>query len=163
MCEIDRLAPTADDEEGIHQLLKPDVQHRHPALAAYAHSSDMAGTLVSAVGGHLELSEKATELNMAQTAYSRHILPALDEVVTLAGRLLPHPTLYMETMPFLRILVHTDDILEAADRAAVAAGTARVNRQGRAVRGTARAYERHLVMEERALAVAREEVLAWSG
>jgi hypothetical protein len=86
----------------------------------------------------------------------RHILPALDEVVTLESRLLPHPTLFTETMPFLRIMVDMDDLLLEADRAAMASGAPRVHHvTGRTVRGNAKGYERRRVMEDGALEIVR--------
>jgi len=131
-------------------------------LAAFDHAAEIATAVAELGGGHLDLSNTTTGLQLAQTQYVRHILPALDEVVSLACRLLPHPTLFTETMPFLRIFVRTDDVLAEEDVAAQKAGMLRVNRwTGRMVRGGAAGYERRIVMEEEGLAVVREGGLVW--
>jgi hypothetical protein len=149
--EIDRLAPGPDDEDGPRALLKPAPSDTHPALAAFDHSMTMACATAALGGRSQHWSYRASNLRLAQTAHVRRVLPALDEVVTLAGRLLPHPTLFTDTLPYLRTMVRTDDALAAADAAAAASGALRFNRAGRVVRGASRGYDRHIVMQEGAL------------
>lgn len=139
------------------------MQNLHPTLAGFDHTADIARTLALLVDGEYPLSNRASPLQLAQTDYVRAILPVLDEVVDLACRLLPHGNLFTETMPYLRQMVRADDMLEEADRAAVAAGEGRVNRQtGRAMRVThAREYIRHLRLKPNELEVTRSGGLEW--
>ncbi|WOO77045.1 Telomere length regulation protein elg1 [Vanrija pseudolonga] len=132
--EVDRLAPGMDDEQGIAQLLKPDVQELYPTLAPYDRAGDIASALASLAGGW---GAPLGDLQTRQTAYIRSLLPVLDPIVPLSARLLPDATLFLETMPFVGAVVAADDMLEAEDLAARESGETRVNRRtGRAIRIT---------------------------
>ncbi|KAL1413540.1 hypothetical protein Q8F55_001314 [Vanrija albida] len=162
--EVDRLAPGVDDEQGIAQLLKPDVQELFPTLAAYDRSEDIASALVSFAGG---LCAPLGNLQARQTAYIRSLLPVLDPIVPLSARLLPDATLFLETVPFVRAVVEADDVLEEEDRVARESGETRVNRRtGRAIRITGtleKGYARWLELAPDVLAVGTAAALYGGG
>lgn len=91
-----------------------------------------------------------------RTSYVRSLLPFLDPLVPLSARLLPHPSLFLDVVPWVRNMVLADDAYEVADRAAAASGEARINpRTGRAMRVAAQEYERWITLGEEGLAAAR--------
>lgn len=51
--DVDKLQPTSDEELDVAALLKPEMYETYPILAMIDRSSDIAGSLVQAVGGHL--------------------------------------------------------------------------------------------------------------
>lgn len=51
MSEVDRYAPSDDDEEAKGQLLKPFTQDAHPVLAVCDYSDVIADTIISLSGG----------------------------------------------------------------------------------------------------------------
>lgn len=89
-----------------------------------------------------------------RTQYVRHVLPLLDELVTLLGRLLPHPSLFLEMIPFTRTVVRADDLLVIEDSQASNEGAPRINRRTGRLMRTGR-YERWLELPEEILDVAR--------
>lgn len=157
--EVDRFASGPDDQTVTNSLLKPDVQDMYPSLAAFSHSEEIAAAVVD-LAGHVPALDRE-QLQIKQTAYVRGLLPVLDPVVPLTARLLPHPTLFMETVPFVRNAVVIDDALEAAGNAAYAAGELRINRKtGRAIRGTnatlSHSYHRYIDLATEVLQTSRE-------
>lgn len=67
----------------------------------------------------------------------------------------------MDVMPWVRTMVMADDAFEIADRAAVAAGEARINpRTGRAMRG-AQGYERWIDIGLEGRVAALESGMVW--
>ncbi|BEJ03339.1 hypothetical protein CcaverHIS641_0105140 [Cutaneotrichosporon cavernicola] len=157
--ECDRFVPTADDQDGVRLIYKPDVQDLHPALAMYDAAADVAAALVESAGGGLHRNLR--QLHYDQTSYIRGLLPFLDPLIPLTAHLLPHPSLFLDVVPIVRSIVIADDAFEMADRAAVVNGEARINqRTGRAMRTTV--YERwfNLGLEGRTAAVESGLVLA---
>ncbi|BEJ11058.1 hypothetical protein CspHIS471_0104800 [Cutaneotrichosporon sp. HIS471] len=157
--EGDRFVPTADDQDGVRLVYKPDVQDLHPVLAAYDAAADVAAALVESAGGGLHRNLR--QLHYDQTSYIRGLLPFLDPLIPLTAQLLPHRSLFLDVVPIVRSIVIADDAFEMADRAAVANGEARINpRTGRAMRTTV--YERwfNLGLEGRTAAVESGLVLA---
>lgn len=96
-----------------------------------------------------------------RTRYIRSLLPLLDPLVPISARLLPDATLFLDVVPAVRQIVHADDCLAAADRAAVLSGDLRLNRRGRAIRKSTEGYERWIDLDDSALDVARSGGLEW--
>lgn len=89
-----------------------------------------------------------------RTKYIRHVLPLLDELVFLSGRLLPHPSLFLELIPFVRDVVRADDLLAIEDSHRTNQGEPRINRRTGRLMRTGR-YERWLDLPEDLLDIAR--------
>lgn len=120
-------------------------------MLAVCDASDLiADTLVALAGGAVPHEN----VQYAQTAYIRHVLPLLDELVFLSGRLLPHPSLFLETVPFTRTVVRADDLLVLEDSQASNEGAPRINRRTGRLMRTGR-YERWLDLPEDLLDIAR--------
>lgn len=90
----------------------------------------------------------------SRTKYIRHVLPLLDELVYLTGRLLPHPSLFMELIPFTRGVVRADDMLVVEDSQRTNEGAPRINRRTGRLMRTGR-YERWLDLPDELLDIAR--------
>lgn len=96
-----------------------------------------------------------------RTKYIRRVLPLLDELVFLSGRLLPHPSLFLELIPFTRTVVHADDVLVVEDSQATDVGAPRINRRTGRLMRTGR-YERWLDLPDELLDIARYGGLEWT-
>ncbi len=80
----------------------------------------------------------------------------------LSAYLLPHPSVFLDVLPIVMTIVRTDDILEAAEQAAVNRGEGRVSRKtGRPRRSMAGGYVRYFDLPEKALEAARSELRWW--
>jgi proline dehydrogenase len=89
------------------------------------------------------------------------LLPILDPLIPLNSYLLPHASLFTDYIPIIQQIVAADDVLYAAEQAAIAAGEKRVNRKtGRPIRINAnvlgsQGYPRYLDMREAELETVR--------
>ncbi|WVQ99289.1 hypothetical protein IAU59_006421 [Kwoniella sp. CBS 9459] len=139
--EIDRYAPTADDELGPHLLPKPEISDRYPVFVGNDRSSQIALELKRLVGGGVDgtcigpMTLGDGDLGLARTRYIRSTLPLLDPLIPLSAPLLPNPSLFLYTLPTILGMIEADDLLERAEDVALAHGEERINRKtGRPVR-----------------------------
>ncbi|WVW83770.1 hypothetical protein I302_105791 [Kwoniella bestiolae CBS 10118] len=156
--EVDRHYPTTDDQLGIHALVKPEIDESYPVLAGYDYCSSFSKTLLNLGGGRVD---EIGNLSLDRMKYIRSTLPILDPLIPLSAPLLPHPSLFLYTLPTILNIVEVDDILQSAEEEAVSRGEERINRKtGRPVRGGG-GYTRWLAdLDEYAEGVARG--LRWS-
>ncbi|OXG24665.1 hypothetical protein C366_00194 [Cryptococcus neoformans Tu401-1] len=122
--DADKLQPTSDEELDVAALLKPEMDETYPTLAMIDRSSDIAGSLVEAVDGHLP---PFSDLGLARAKYIRSILPLLDPLIPLSEPLLPHSTLFLYTLPTIQTILSADDIFETLEQQAVDRGDERTN------------------------------------
>ncbi|KAL7419140.1 hypothetical protein Q5752_005976 [Cryptotrichosporon argae] len=160
VAEVDRFAPGPDDEGTTHPttlLVKPEVAR--PTLPAYDRASEYAAAL--GCTGSVSNSILARRIN-----YIRSILPLLDPLIPLSAPLLPHASLFLDVLPAVTYMVAADDVLEAAERAAIAAGERLTNRKtGRPMRIASwmgrEAYVRWLDVSDAGLLAARNLRRVW--
>ncbi|WVQ82217.1 hypothetical protein IAT38_004345 [Cryptococcus sp. DSM 104549] len=133
--DVDRPQPSVDDEFDVSLLVKPGLPPSYPIQAVSDKSSEISATLVELAGGSLP---SAGDLDVARTLYTRSTLPILDPLIPLSAPLLPHPSLYLHTLPMIRTIVAADDLLEEEERLALERSEERLNRKtGRPMRAGA--------------------------
>ncbi|WVR07163.1 hypothetical protein IAU60_004204 [Kwoniella sp. DSM 27419] len=145
--EIDRHAPTADDELGPRLLVKPEMDDAYPVYAGSDISPIISGRLVGLAGGQLPI---LGDVQLARTQYIRSTLTLLDPLIPLSAPLLPRPSIFLHTLPAILQIIEADDLLQLAEDDAVLRGEERINRRtGRPVRGFGE-YARWFEMDEEA-------------
>lgn len=127
-------------------------------MPAYAHTCEISQTLLSLAGA--DALPGSADLSVARTKHVRSLLPILDPLIPLSAYLLPHTSLFTETVPGVLDLIRTEDMLEMAEEAVLADGGERINRKtGRPVRAAAgvadKGFEREIDLGAEALAIAR--------
>ncbi|OCF36738.1 hypothetical protein I316_01334 [Kwoniella heveanensis BCC8398] len=135
--EIDRYAPTEDDELGTHLVPKPEINDRYPVCVGNDISSDVAVELKRLAGDVGADLPCLGDLGLARTLYIRSTLPLLDPLIPLSAPLLPNPTLFLYTLPTILNMIEMDDVFERAEEIALSQGEERINRKtGRPVRSS---------------------------
>ncbi|WVO16311.1 hypothetical protein L204_103986 [Cryptococcus depauperatus] len=140
--DIDRLSPTLDDERETSALLKEEMRHSYPILAACDRSEELASFVVDLAGGKIP---SLMDLGLARTAYIRSTLPILDPIVPLSAPLLPHPSIFLYTLPIILTILSYDDYYQSLEQSAIQRGEERINtKTGKPVRGQTAGYMRWL-------------------
>ncbi len=111
----------------MNHLEKPHLPDHLPILPAYAHTCEISQTLLSFAGA--DALPCSQDLSVARTKHVRSLLPILDPLIPLSAYLLPHPSLFTDTLPGVLDLIRTEDILEMAEEAVLADGGERINRK----------------------------------
>ncbi|KIR67242.1 hypothetical protein I314_02455 [Cryptococcus bacillisporus CA1873] len=144
--DVDKLQPTSDEELEVAALLKPEMGETYPILAMIDRSSEIADSLVQAVGGHLS---PFGDLGLARAKYIRSVLSLLDPLTPLSEPLLPHSSLFIHTLPTIQNILSADDIFETLERQAVDKGDERINpKTGKPMRrGAEYTYTRYWDLE----------------
>ncbi|KIR40687.1 hypothetical protein I307_02122 [Cryptococcus deuterogattii 99/473] len=144
--DADKLQPTSDEELEVAGLLKPEMDETYPILAMIDRSSEIADSLVQAVGGYLS---PFGDLGLARAKYIRSILSLLDPLTPLSEPLLPHSSLFIHTLPTIQSILSADDIFETLEQQAVDRGDERINpKTGKPMRrGAEYTYTRYWDLE----------------
>ncbi|KIR33762.1 hypothetical protein I352_03839 [Cryptococcus deuterogattii MMRL2647] len=144
--DADKLQPTSDEELEVAGLLKPEMDETYPILAMIDRSSEIADSLVQAVGGHLS---PFGDLGLARAKYIRSVLSLLDPLTPLSEPLLPHSSLFIHTLPTIQSILSADDIFETLEQQAVDRGDERINpKTGKPMRrGAEYTYTRYWDLE----------------